>query len=309
MLRDLSVKAGRRLRLVERRVTSGPLGRRRSAVAVALRQPTEGEVLFDLRMGGRVRTVRVASLDGGLEATGDAALALGLVPAMARGSGLEVPGEVSPRLLAALPAIQETLARWFPGLAAVPVDATPVTAVRAPAAGVGTFFSGGIDSLHNAVALQNRLNHLVFVHGFDFSLRSTARRGRAARAAHEIAAALGLSVLEIETDARTFADRLFDWRAFHGGVLAAIALLLQHRLGEIFIASSHDPDHQDPWGRMATSTLSGAPSASASRTSATTSVASRSSTASWTSTGRCGRCGFAPSGRATPTTARRARSA
>lgn len=250
MLRDTSVRAARRLRLAERRVTRGPLRRPRAAVSVSLRQPTESEVRFEVKIGGRTRTVRVASPGGRLEPTGDAALALGLVPAMARGSGLEVAGEVSPRLLAALPQIQGTLARWFPGLAVVPVEATPAAsaALPPPVPGRGSFFSGGIDSLHNAFTLQDRLTHLVFVHGFDFSLRSTARRQRAARAAHDVADTLGLSVLEIETDARTFADRLFDWRAAHGAVLAAIALLLQHRLGEIFIASSHDPDNQDPWG-------------------------------------------------------------
>jgi hypothetical protein len=88
----------------------------------------------------------------------DCLLALGLLPAMTAGHRLRLPDAVSPRLLSAVPEIQNIYRAWdrdrFERVAveAKVREAKPGT----PAPGVGCFFSGGVDSFYTLLKHRKR---------------------------------------------------------------------------------------------------------------------------------------------------------
>ena len=91
------------------------------------------------------------------------------------------------------------------------------------------------------------LTHLIFVHGFDLPLDSELRQP-AALAAREVAAALGLELIEVETNVRSLIDRYVSWELCHGAALASVGLLFQERFRKILIPSTHSYADLTPWG-------------------------------------------------------------
>ena len=171
-----------------------------------------------------------------------------LPAAMRSGQPLRVEGAVSPRLLDALPSIQALFASW--GLPRVPVMTRRRrrrTPWRLPRRGTACFFSGGVDSFYTVLTRRPMLTHLIFVHGFDLPLDSELRQP-AALAAREVAAALGLELIEVETNVRSLIDRYVSWELCHGAALASVGLLFQERFRKILIPSTHSYADLTPWG-------------------------------------------------------------
>jgi hypothetical protein len=181
---------------------------------------------------------------------------LTLFPAMVTGSRLELPGEVSPRLLSAVPKIQDVFRLWgaeywggkFQDLQLISVVAEarggPVN--RAP--GVACLFSGGVDSFYTLLKHREEVTHVIFVHGFDIALANEAVRAQASRMAREVAKELGKSLVEVEANISPFPRRVVGWDKYHGAALASVALLLQHRVRKVLIASSYTYAELIPWG-------------------------------------------------------------
>jgi hypothetical protein len=170
---------------------------------------------------------------------------------MARASDLTVDGEVSPRLLNGLRGAQRILNDWYgPDLAQVEIDAQPATAGREPEGrGVACFFSAGLDSFYSVVTNRERLDALVFVHGFDVWLDDLEHRERVARLVRRAADALELPLIEVETDVRAIARPYTQWgEQYHGALLASIGLALAPRFREVLIPGSAPETLLHPWG-------------------------------------------------------------
>lgn len=174
---------------------------------------------------------------------GDAALALGLMPAMQSGTALEVGPGVSPRLLNQTDAIQVLLSSWDPGMKRVNITASPSDAPSNPGSGTGLFFSGGVDSFYSLVTHRGEITHLVTINGLDhFDDNRLADMCRA------VAEEEGLQSIVVSTNARN-AVKSLDWLQFgHGAVLASAGLLLQGELGNLLVASSSTPQTLKPVG-------------------------------------------------------------
>ena len=170
-----------------------------------------------------------------------------LPAAMQAGQPLRVDGAVSARLLDALPSIEALFAAW--GLPRVPVSARRRRRPpwRRPRRGTACFFSGGVDSFYSVLTKRAELTQLIFVHGFDVPLDSELRVS-ASRAAREAAAAIGLELIEVETDLRRLIDRYVSWELCHGAALASVALQFQERFRRVLIPSTHSYAHLIPWG-------------------------------------------------------------
>lgn len=181
-----------------------------------------------LRRGWRTRRLHVRSASLPLVAAAETGLLLALLPAMEEGGDLEVEGPVSPRLLAALPRIQDLFCAAKPRLRAVRVRAEPgaPSAAAADARRTASFFSGGADSMHTAVTRTAQIDALLFVHGFDIDLARVAQRRMVAARLREAAATLGKELVEVETDARAFTDGSTGWNLYHGAFLAATGCAL-----------------------------------------------------------------------------------
>ncbi len=101
--------------------------------------------------------------------SGDPFAAAALLPAMARGQGLDIDPDlpVSPKLIQGLSQLQMIHHSWNPALHIVPVRATTASP-RSLHAGAMSFFSGGVDSTFTLLKRKEEIGHLVFIQGFDF---------------------------------------------------------------------------------------------------------------------------------------------
>jgi hypothetical protein len=190
------------------------------------------------RFGTQSHPVAIAASEE-LDRESDAFLALGLLPAMTLGVPLRVPGEVSPRLLAGARRIQEVARLWIEGGRIVEIEATSGAEPAQTEGRVGAFFSGGVDSFYTVLTSRERITDLIFVHGLDIPLTGNEELRRAALTmAHEVASTLGMHLVEVEADLRSFSDRYVNWRYSNGSALAAVALLLQRRFKEVLIPAT-----------------------------------------------------------------------
>lgn len=167
----------------------------------------------------------------------DALLPLLLLPAVARGRTLRVPGEVSPRQLAALDSIQAHFQTW--GRRFRPVEVVAQAGPRRTPAedAAACFFSGGVDSFYTLLRHRDEISHLIFVHGFDIDLADAVRRRAAVGTARAVADRLGMGLVEVETTLRAFSDPRVDWILYFGCAMASVALLMQAEFRRVFIAS------------------------------------------------------------------------
>lgn len=215
---------------------------------------TEGDGLrARLSVNGRERAIAYR-LDGIQPTQGVEALAVALLPlAMSRGWSLELPGGLSPRLRDGLDSAQAILAGWWEDWDRVelrteePGDPRP-----APEGGTACFFTGGVDSFYSVLTEQERLDAVIFVHGFDVPLGDLSRRNRIAGSLREAADELGLELIEVETNIKDLAWRGCKWGFHaHGAALASVALLTGSRFGEVLIPASHTYRDLYPWGSHA----------------------------------------------------------
>ncbi|HJQ30513.1 MAG TPA: hypothetical protein VJ827_14330 [Rubrobacter sp.] len=172
------------------------------------------------------------------------------MPAMRAGSPLELPEPVSPRLLSALPRIQDIYHAWDQDrFERVAVHAGKRRGQMTPAPGVGCLFSGGLDSFYTLLKHREEITHLIFADGYDIPLQDTARRERAVNVARTVADELGMNLIEVHTDLQLFTrDVGVMWQDYHGAALAAAALLFQDRLGRVLIPASFSYADLFPWG-------------------------------------------------------------
>lgn len=191
----------------------------------------------------------------GVDDTSDPFVPATLVPAMAAGERvLEFEGPVSPRLLAAIPRLQEIYCRWHPGYRELEVRAAPRReAAPAPRANAACFFSLGVDSFYTVLqhgpegGKQPAVDTVLFTRGLERPLESSDHGPEVTALAREAAGERGLRLLVGETNLRTLFP--LDWfLVLHGAGLAATALTLAPSLGTILIASGHAWDQVKPGG-------------------------------------------------------------
>ncbi len=222
---------------------------------VTVRGGPEGSVTLGVEAGsGRHEVVfRVPAEVAGApvdveQAAADAAVALCLLPAMQASEDLAVAGPVSPRLLTGAAQVADVFCAWDHALHPTDRYYQPI-AVRGdrvveagtpPGRGTAAFFTGGVDSFHTAVEHRDELDALVYVHGFDVALADTALRSEVAGRLRESAAALGLPLIEVETDLRTSGlVAAVPWPDHHGAALAAVAHLLASRFDRVLVPATH----------------------------------------------------------------------
>ena len=242
------------------RMDRGDVPAHRGATTVRLVEHRGTTVLAEIASQdaviGRVRVTANVPLDTSLTPFMAAALPI----ALHRRSPLHLQGEVDGFALRHVGEVGALLSRWYPALSAVPVTAdavapgtdvpAPDVATTAANGGVGCFFSGGVDSLYSAVKhAGSDLTHLIFLNGFDISLRDPVRAQSALRANRQVADRLGLELIEMTTDLRSVGDRYADWGPiYHGAALAMAGLLLSPVLSRVLVPSTFQSEFMHPWG-------------------------------------------------------------
>ncbi len=196
--------------------------------------------------GQKVLTVSVASGNARIQLSGDALLPMSLLMAMRRGKDLQIDLPVSPRLLSAVPTIQDIVSAWVRSFRRVEVQAVPTATPRSSGSRVGAFFSGGVDSQYTLFKNQNDITDLILIHGMDMKLDDLELRGKVSAAASEVASSLGKGLIEIEANLLSVFRGWYSWS--HGGILASIAHLLSPELRRVYIPASSDYGTLIPWG-------------------------------------------------------------
>jgi hypothetical protein len=229
-----------------------------SLVITATAHPVQGgtEVGFTGTSPSAATSVKVLlpPSPGGLsdEALGNAATAMFLLPALKLGQPLTISQPVSAALVEATATLQEIFLTWYPEPFSAPVEVSaqpPRSSAPAPPRKTGCFFSGGIDSFHTVQEHRDSLDYLFYVHGFDLALDEKEHQVRVSAHLNAAASAMGLPLIEIETNLRKFSDPKVCWdHHYHGAALAAIAHLLTPWMDRVYIPSSMTYKDMHPYG-------------------------------------------------------------
>lgn len=188
-------------------------------------------------------------------ARGDAFVTTLVVPAMVAGEDLIVEAPVSPMLLGGVARAMELINSWDPlRYRIVDVVADPEPNIEQPGAGVGLFFSAGVDSFYSLLKNleehpegPDAITHLVYVIGIgarkDFGPDTVAKI-----VAHvtRIAAEVGKELLVIDTNLR--GNLWAPWRIHHGSATISTVLPIPSVLSRCLIASSNVPPFATPLG-------------------------------------------------------------
>jgi len=175
---------------------------------------------------------------------------VGALPmAMRIGGQLTADAPVDPVLRDNVERAAALLHSWYPRLTVPDIQVASRPGNATPAAGVGCFFSGGVDSFYSALKNRDRITHLIFVIGFDIDVDNTELASEALAGARQAATTLGLPLVEVHTDVRHLVNQHVDWGTeAHGAALAMIGHMLAPALGRVIIPASYHVEHLFPWG-------------------------------------------------------------
>jgi hypothetical protein len=180
--------------------------------------------------------------------SGNAALAIALVPAMRAARSLVLAESLSPRLFASQAAIQKLFQDWDNRFNIVPITAPLGEPRQASTGGTGLFFTGGVDSFFSLLRHREEITHLIVLRGFNVK-RKQVVDDLALPTIRVVAAQMNKTLVEVSTNIREFSDRIVDWGLdYHGAALAAVALLLAPTLNKVYVASSHSEKDTFRWG-------------------------------------------------------------
>ncbi|MEO8478229.1 MAG: hypothetical protein ABI542_01255 [Gemmatimonadota bacterium] len=195
-------------------------------------------------LGGERVWFRVPE-DRALDFRGDALAVAGLLPAMLRGTALEVDAEapICPILLGNLHALQHVFQLWGPafGLVLKVIPIRVATSPAPPGREIGAFFSGGVDGTHTLLEAPEPPEVAAMVRGVDFQLDNPVYDESLARNRAWLAPR-GIALIPMSSNLRWVArSHGLGWGAYFGAGLAAFAHVYGFR--KTWIAGGHSWKH------------------------------------------------------------------
>ncbi len=187
-----------------------------------------------------------------LVAAPEAFAGLFLLPAAMAQVELEIDAPLSATWQYNVDQVLATFQSWLQSSRKVNLKYAEHSAPPAPTVSsdrTGLCFSGGVDSFYSLLTYRDQIDALVFVRGFDMSLKDTERFQEFEDGLHRIGEALGVQSIVLSTNLRKhpqFAP--FPWEMTHGAALAAAGHLLHQTLGQLFISASFPQAYLKPWG-------------------------------------------------------------
>lgn len=183
---------------------------------------------------------------------GEAAASAVAVLAMKIDASIVLDRPVSTKYLHGLHHIGAIFHQWF-GFSPVSVaseSSTLLTIEKTSGTRVGSFFSGGADSLYTLLMHLDEITDLILVIGMDIPMADTKQAEVTEHAARMVAEQFGKNLVVIRTNLRASIERAsIDWGTqAHGSVMASVGHLLSSEFCKIYIASSHTYQGLFPWG-------------------------------------------------------------
>ena len=173
-----------------------------------------------------------------------------ILRAMRLGENIEVRGETSSRLAYGLKEYQAIYNAWLPKqLKTISVNYQKMNTStdQLSPKGVGTAFSGGVDSFHtlslnlpqNQLNMPYQITHGLFVHGFDISLAEKKQYNTLLSHYEALFKHLGIILLTAKTNIRQFYAYQVGWLYTHGGPLIGTALVLGKLFRTFYIPATY----------------------------------------------------------------------
>lgn len=175
-------------------------------------------------------------------------LAAVLLPCMKEKEDIFIEGSISKKLSENTNEIMKLVEKWNIGLDKVKISALEKKEDSTHPSSVACFFSAGVDSFYTYLKNRNDITHLLFVHGFDIPLENIALFADVREKLLEIAKIEKKELITIETNAAEILEKRLVWDFSHGGVLAAVGLLLRGGLKTVYISSAVRRDELFPYG-------------------------------------------------------------
>jgi hypothetical protein len=202
-----------------------------------------------VNLDGNTHDVWYRTADRTLQPRIEPFLTVTLLAGMRTGRAVHADMAASARFLQQIPEIQRIFRRWYADLRMVDVK-TELNHDRqcSDCGRVASLFSGGIDSFYTALKHRAELDTLVFVHGFSRRLENPALRKQASVAARAAASRLGLTLVEVDTNAKSFIGTHATWHQYHGALLASVALALTPHFRRVYVPGSLSYDSSFPYG-------------------------------------------------------------
>ncbi|WP_182357795.1 hypothetical protein [Tomitella gaofuii] len=197
------------------------------------------EAIADFRFDDKTYTI-TTSANVPLRSSGTSWLAPATIAAMHGNHELYIHSTVDDVARAGAAKAQRLMASWWPEtMHEVPVDATATPDVPAShERGVGSFFSGGLDSFYTAVRHQPEITHLVFVHGFDIFLNNEEYYETTVDRLRKAAAEMGKTLIELRSNIRVLDKETGGWGKAHGAAMVHVAELLSEHVHTMYVPAS-----------------------------------------------------------------------
>lgn len=164
---------------------------------------------------------------------------------------LDVRGTVSPRLIYGLREWQHIFHAWLPDMLSVVdilVENVSLDFVNEKPTGIGTAFSGGVDSMYtlwahlpeNQPSSTMRITHGLYLHGFDINPYDAETYQMFYQPYQKVFQDLGLDLIWVWTNAVNYYQFRIGWEFAHGGPLIGAALMLNPLLKCFYVPATFE---------------------------------------------------------------------
>lgn len=163
-------------------------------------------------------------------------LSAALPISMKKRENLVIDGTVSNSLISNTPEIMNILKSWNLGFNPITIKAKIIKKDLEKSNITGCFFSGGVDSFYTYIKNKNKINYLIFVHGFDINTNALDLYKKIEKNISEIAKKEKVKLIRIKTNIRDTFEQYFDWDMSHVFALASVSLFLRYGFKEIYMS-------------------------------------------------------------------------
>jgi len=179
----------------------------------------------------------------------DSFLIPGLIGGMHFKEEVEVHGTLSPKLAYNLNEYQHLLNfRMSKDVTPVEIKYAHLKALQAKPSGVGTTFSGGVDSLftiwkhlpQNQPIMDYRITHALFIHGFDILNKDKGRYQKLYPSYRDALKEINIELIPLETNLVSLIIPRMKLSHFYGPILAGSVHIFGNLFKKFFIPSSSD---------------------------------------------------------------------
>ena len=219
-------------------------------IAPVLTKPNESRILVSLDSGKRTELWLEANVE--VDKKADCWLFLMLPVCMKLGEDLDVTGTISQTAVDAFYKAQEELLEAHPHLQKIKLRTDQAIVENShinKAKGIGSFFSGGLDSTYTAETIKE-IDTLIGVWGFDIAATNEKHWKLTSLILEELAAGMNKKLVTVKTNIRELSNGLLSWGAdYHGPAMAGLAIALSNHVSRVYVSASHIEETKR-WGQF-----------------------------------------------------------